>query len=283
MYISKDTLESNIKKHYLNGKNANLPIDVILTNIYSSIDLQQNTVDDKVTLSKIILSLLSHEDRKHLIMKLLQEQVVDQRKKLSFWSATTSQSSQIDTGYIAQHLISLITKIPGQGMRGKGNDLIDGSEIKAANFLDSLDKRGAVSPRWNFTAVEVYVMERFLDYTNIYLVSLDLNPENRFRIRAWLVDITKHTQLRNRYHEWMQKLGYPKFNSTTSRPSVNFQLFPPKNKTNDNFARHGNGRDFEKLQIQLENVEGASLIFLAEENTNGDIEILKMYNFDTQK
>lgn len=280
MYISNEALEKSIKNQYLQGKNANLPIDVILSNIYSGVNLQQNTVEDKVKLSKLILSTLSHDDRKELIVKLLQEQVVDQRKKLSFWSATTSQSSQIDTGYIAQHLISLITKIPGQGMRGKGDDLIDGSEIKAANFLDSLDKRGAVSPRWNFSAVEVYVMERFLEYTNIYLVSLDLNPSNKFRIRAWLVDITKHTQLKERYHEWMQKLGYPKFNSTTSRPSVNFQLFPPRNKSNDNFARHGNGRDFERLQIQLEDVEGSSLIFLAEENNEGTIEILKMSNFD---
>ncbi len=280
MYISNETLEKNIQTEYLQGKKANLPIDVILNNIYSGINLQQNTVEDKVKLSKVILSTLSHDDRKELIVKLLQEQVVDQRKKLSFWSATTSQSSQIDTGYIAQHLISLITKIPGQGMRGKGDDLIDGSEIKAANFLDSLDKRGAVSPRWNFTAVEIYVMERFLEYTNIYLVSLDLNSDNKFRVRAWLVDITKHTQLKERYHEWMQKLGYPKFNSKTSRPSVNFQLFPPRNKTNDNFARHGNGRDFERLQIQLENVEGSSLIFLAEENGDGSIEILEMSNFD---
>lgn len=283
MYISKDILKSSIKEKYLAGKKNNEPIDIILNNIYSHIDLQQNTVADKVALSKIILSILSYEDRKYLIMKLLQEQVIDQRKKLSFWGATTSQSSQIDTGYIAQHLISLITKIPGQGMRGKGDDLIDHSEIKAANFLDSLDKRGAVSPRWNFTAVEVSIMERFLNYNNIYLVSLDLNPENRFRIRAWLIDITKHKQLQERYIEWMNKLGYPKFNSTISRPSVNFQLFPPKNKTNDNFARHGNGRDFEKLQVKLEDIEGASLIFLAEENINGTIEISKMSNFDSEK
>lgn len=276
MYVSKDVLKINIASTYQQGKKNNVPIVDILDNIYADINLNQNTVEDKVALSSIVLSILSYEDRQNLILKLLQEQIIDQRKKLSFWSATTSQSSQIDTGYIAQHLVTLITQIPGQGMRGKGNDLIDGSEIKAANFLDSLDKHGAVSPRWNFTAVETYVMERFLTYTNIYLVSLDFNPQNKIRIRVWLVDITKHTQLRERYIEWMDKLGYPKFNSTTSRPSVNFQLFPPKNKTNDTFARHGNGRDFSKLQIQLENTDGASLIFHAEEDLNNFIHILTM-------
>ena len=90
-----------------------------------------------------------------------QEQVLEQRKKLTHWSTITAQSSQIDTGYIAQHLVSLQTQIAGQGMRGKGDDLCDGSEVKSANYLDSLDKKGAVAPRWNFNAVTIDIMERF--------------------------------------------------------------------------------------------------------------------------
>ncbi len=46
-------------------------------------------------------------------------------------------------------------------MRGKGDDLSDGSEVKSANFLDSLDKKGATAPRWNFTAVTQEIMEKF--------------------------------------------------------------------------------------------------------------------------
>ena len=67
----------------------------------------------------------------------IQEQILDQRDKLRFWRNVTKQAAQIDTGYIAQHLISLITSIPGGGMRGKGDDLADGSEVKSANFIDS--------------------------------------------------------------------------------------------------------------------------------------------------
>lgn len=172
----------------------------------------------------------------------------------------------IDTGYIAQHLVSLQTQIAGQGMRGKGDDLCDGSEVKGANFLDSLDKAGATAPRWNFTAVTPEIMERFLEYKAIYLLSIDHNPENNYRIRIWKVNIQEHEILRARYIEWMNKLGYPKFADTTKKPSVNFQLFPPNNGTNQNYARHGNGRQngFEKLQIPLENTAGAELIFKAE-------------------
>lgn len=93
----------------------------------------------------------------------------------------------------------------------------------------------------------------------------------------WKIDITKHTILRNRYIEWMNTLGYPKFNTATDQPSVNFQLFPPHSGTEECFARHGNGRSngFAKLEIPLENVDGAELVFRADENENGLIVISK--------
>lgn len=64
----------------------------------------------------------------------------------------------------------------------------------------------------------------------------------------------------------MTKLGYPKFADTAKKPSVNFQLFPPNSGTNENYARHGNGRSngFAKLHIPLENTPGSELIFKAE-------------------
>lgn len=233
--------------------------------ITQSINVDAITVADRVTLSKDILKLLSHDQRMMLAKSLIQEQIVDQKNRLSHWSLLTAQSSMIDTGYIAQHLVSLQTQIAGQGMRGKGDDLCDGSEVKGANFIDSLDKNGAIAPRWNFNCVSVEIMERFLDYKAIFLLSIDLNPKKQYRIRIWKVDICKYALLRERYNEWMQKLGYPKF-ADTSHKSINFQLFPPRNGTDENFARHGNGRKngFEKLNIPLENTEGASLIFRAD-------------------
>ncbi|MGI6163979.1 MAG: MamI family restriction endonuclease [Bacillota bacterium] len=230
-----------------------------------------------VMLSNTILNILSHEDRKLLAQRLLEEQVICQRELLSGWSIITAQSSQIDTGYIAQHLVSLQTQIAGQGMRGKGDDLSDGSEVKSANFLDSLDKRGATAPRWNFTAINPQIMEQFLDYESLYLLSMDLNTHGLFRTRIWKLNIHKHQTLRNRYIEWMEKKGYPKFQNTTDYPSVNFQLFPPRSGTDENYARHGNGRSngFKPIKIYLEGVDGSELIFRADETENGRIEISK--------
>lgn len=272
---------NEMKQNALNFYNARKiqgqAINQLMRDLTSNINWNLFTVDQKVEISSFILSILSIDDRKNLALELLTEQVIHQRFRLTHWSVITGQSAQIDTGYVAQHLASLITQISGQGMRGKGVDLIDESEIKAANFLDSLDKKGATAPRWNFTAVTKEIMERFLDYQNIYLLSMDLNTYGRFRTRMWKIDITKHTILRNRYIEWMHTLGYPKFNTATDQPSVNFQLFPPHSGTEECFARHGNGRSngFAKLEIPLENVDGAELVFRADENESGLIVISK--------
>lgn len=236
-----------------------------LKSITRTIDVDKVSVSDRVELANYVLKLLSRDQRIMLAEVLIKEQIVDQKNLLSHWSLLTAQSSMIDTGYIAQHLVSLQTQIAGQGMRGKGDDLCDGSEVKGANFIASLDKNGAKAPRWNFNSVSVEIMERFLEYNALFLLSIDLNPEHQYRIRIWKVDIQKHTVLRNRYIEWMNKLGYPKFQDP-SHKSINFQLFPPRNGTDENFARHGNGRKngFDKLNIPLENTEGSSLIFRAD-------------------
>ena len=247
------------------GESSPESINENLKSVTRTINIDAIPVVDRVVLSNHILKSLSREHRIQLAQALIQEQIVDQKNKLSHWSLVTAQSSMIDTGYIAQHLVSLQTQIAGQGMRGKGDDLCDGSEVKGANFIDSLDKNGATAPRWNFNSVSVDIMERFLDYKAIFLLSIDFNPKRQYRIRIWKVDIHKHTLLRNRYKEWMQKLGYPKFADPTHK-SINFQLFPPRNGTDDNYARHGNGREngFSKLNIPLENTEGANLIFRAD-------------------
>lgn len=241
-------------------------VNELLTQATSTIVLDDVIIEDRVRIATYALNLLSIEQRKQLAKLLIEEQIVKQRKKLSHWGTITAQSTIIDTGYIAQHLVSLQTQISGQGMRGKGDDLCNGAEVKSANFIGSLDKKGKTAPRWDFSATNIAKMEQFLDYNTLYLTSIDLNPEDNCRIRIWKLDLNIHPILRNRYIEWMNVKGYPKFKDKENRHDVNFQLFPPKNKTNDTFARHGSNRQGElpPIQIPLENIPGSELIFKAE-------------------
>lgn len=241
-------------------------VNGLLEQATSTLTIDEVNIQDRVQISTYALNLLSHEQRKQLAKILIEEQIVKQRKMLSHWGTLTAQSFIIDTGYIAQHLVSLQTQISGQGMRGKGDDLCDGAEVKSANFIGSLDKKGKTAPRWDFSATNVAKMEQFLNYSMLYLTSIDLSPEDNCRIRIWKLDLNTHTILRNRYIEWMNVKGYPKFNDKTHRHGVNFQLFPPRNKTNETFARHGSNRrgELPPIQIPLENVTGSELIFKAE-------------------
>lgn len=262
--------KKEIMNIYTSGTNKGLCMSEISDEIFSYMSNFETTVNEKVLISEFILSILSEENRIDLCKDLLNEQILFQRIKLEKWSIVTAQSSQIDTGYIAQHLVSLRTQIPGQGMRGKGDDLCDGSEVKSANFLDSLDKKGAIAPRWNFTAVTPDIMERFLNYNSLYLLSIDLNKDRKVRIRIWAVDVTKHDVLRKRYILWMKTKGYPKFKNNKNE-SVNFQLFPPRMFKDETFARHGNNRanGYPSIEIDLENNESSKLIFYAIQTNEG--------------
>lgn len=142
-----DRYREIIAIEYQDGKSNGDNIDAIMHRITSQIPVHALPVEGKVVVAQTILTTLSLEDRKNLAMQLLQEQVIEQREKLNYWSTITAQSSQIDTGYIAQHLVSLQTQIAGQGMRGKGDDLCDGSEVKSANFLLTLWTKKVLSPR----------------------------------------------------------------------------------------------------------------------------------------
>lgn len=202
------------------------------------------------------------EMQKKLIKTIIEDVIVKNKIILNNLQSITHQPAQLDSGYIGQHLVSVVTKIKGGGYRGKGLDLEDGSEIKTANFLDSLDAHNNIAPRWNFQANSMDDIQAFFNYPAIYLVSID-NPIGFFRFRVWKTIPMKTTILKNRYSEWINKLAVKKLNS---RKGINFQLFPPKPTEADRYAnaRHGNGRKngFTKLNIPLEG-DYSELLLLA--------------------
>ena len=109
-----DLLKNEILQLYNDEKKLGKPISEIFDVIFNNIENYNFSVSDKVIISEYILNLISEAERLELCKNLLEEQIINQRKKLEKWSLITAQSSQIDTGYIAQHLVSLRTCIPGQ-------------------------------------------------------------------------------------------------------------------------------------------------------------------------
>ena len=73
------------------------------------------------------------------IKQLLNELVLQPRLNAIKWSLITKQTPNIKIGYPGQHLASLITGMEGERTGARGNDLIDGSEVKSCSRIDQLD------------------------------------------------------------------------------------------------------------------------------------------------
>jgi hypothetical protein len=152
--------------------------------------------------------------------------------------------------------VSLITHLRGGGFRGKGLDLEDGSEVKSANFLVKQESE----------------MHAYLQCKWIYLVSID-SYKAGVRVRVWRLSPSAHQVFQQRFKEWAEKVGYPIFRKRDKmRKDANFQLFPPRNGSEDDYARHGGGGPagprkvrLKELKILLNEPPGSVLLFHAEQ------------------
>lgn len=82
------------------------------------------------------ISIGANKDK---ILQLLDELVLAPRLKAIEWSKITKQTPNMKIGYPGQHLASLITGIPGVRTGARGDDLLDGSEVKSCSRVDQLD------------------------------------------------------------------------------------------------------------------------------------------------
>jgi hypothetical protein len=84
-------------------------------------------------------TLITINDNKEKIEKLLMELVLQPRLKALEWSKITKQTPNMKIGYPGQHLASLITGMEGARTGARGDDLKDGTEVKSCSRVDQLD------------------------------------------------------------------------------------------------------------------------------------------------
>jgi hypothetical protein len=199
---------------------------------------------------------LKHVDprqRPILAKKFIEEVILPTWKQLSAWNSLTNQTSQLDFGYLSQHLVSLISGIRGTRGRGKGLDLEDGSEVKAASCVDAVD-----TPRWNAingTALTSKAMEtRLKSIPYFFFVLLDTTERagNRLRCRIWSVRPADDPNFFKVAMDWAKKVEKGVIKSGKSRP--NLQLHPPRwEKAGENITTNECGNL--KLPLVYESVQ----------------------------
>jgi len=189
----------------------------------------------------MLLNELTSSNREILAKKFLEEVILPQWMQLQKWNNLTVQTSQIDFGYLAQHLISLLTGIPGNGQRGKGDDLSDGSEVKSASCLDADD-----TPRWNgvncHKKTRVDIDAKYDEFPYFFFVLIDTTEKNGsiLRCRAWVVRPSEDEAFRRVTLGWGEendRRPYVDENGKTLKPMTNLQFHPPRwEKGEDNIT-----------------------------------------------
>jgi len=86
-----------------------------------------------------ITKITIKDNRKHL-SSFIPEMLINPRVLAHKWSKITNQTPNLKIGYPAQHLASLIVGMKGDATGARGNDICDGSEVKACSKIDQSDK-----------------------------------------------------------------------------------------------------------------------------------------------
>lgn len=161
------------------------------------------------------------------IKQLLNELVLQPRLNAIKWSLITKQTPNIKIGYPGQHLASLITGMEGERTGARGNDLIDGSEVKSCSRIDQLDMcKKCKSP--------VARLETVCSNCN----SSDIDRKNDSK---WLFSIRNKNELDVLLHSVKRVLlvigDYPNFDSGDFE-TLRLQAFEiwPENKRNHRFS-----------------------------------------------
>tara|TARA_R110001599_G_scaffold50098_2_gene142289 strand:- start:156 stop:851 length:696 start_codon:yes stop_codon:yes gene_type:complete len=173
------------------------------------------------------LKKLDKDDREILAKKFVEEVVLPQWKQLSNWNSLTNQTSQLDFGYLSQHLVTILSGIKGNNQRGKGDDLEDGSEVKSASCIDAED-----TPRWNGVncgaKTEADIIAKMNSFPYLFFVLLDTTEKggNILRCRVWCVRPSVDVAFRDVLIGWAK--DNDRLVAAGKKSKTNLQLHPPR-------------------------------------------------------
>ncbi|KKQ23028.1 MAG: MamI restriction endonuclease [Candidatus Wolfebacteria bacterium GW2011_GWC1_37_10] len=166
-------------------------------------------------------------DNERLIKQLIDELVLQPRLNAIEWSKITKQTPNIKIGYPGQHLASLITGMTGERTGARGNDLIDGSEVKSCSRIDQLD----ICKNCSLSVARV-------ELECSHCGSKDIERKNDSK---WLFTIRNESDLEVLIHEVNRVVlligDYPNFDSGDFE-TLRFQAFEiwPEEKRHKRFA-----------------------------------------------
>ncbi len=80
------------------------------------------------------------DDNLNKISDFINDMIISPRKNAHKWSELTNQTPNLKMGYPGQHLASLIVGMKGTATGARGDDIVDGTEVKSCSKVDQSDK-----------------------------------------------------------------------------------------------------------------------------------------------
>jgi hypothetical protein len=217
----------------------------------------QEAIEKGVRERRAYMATFDSEARQELLGDLFTNMIGKSHLAMQKWAMVTGQSAQLDTGYLAQFIASIMLQEPGQGFRGKGDDLADGSEVKSAANISGVDR-----PRWNHslgtlaedkkrvkknikTKSEELLSSPFVFYLLIDRPSSSLRPVP-LRIRAWCL---------NGQEDVAWQCLVKKFLKSRKKAKHNLQLHPPIGRDDDEVVNRLGNLDFKDVKCFDAHVE----------------------------
>ena len=159
-----------------------------------------------------------------LLTSLLNDLFLQPRAALMRWSRVTNQTAQVRIAYPGQHLASLVTGVQGAGTAARGDDLLDGSEVKSCSRADQLGSCRECEERvlpfleecpscgskniirkqdshWILSIKSEQELHQYLEVPRIVLILFDRIPSDLSKVRSRIWEIWP-TYERHQYFEW---------------------------------------------------------------------------------
>lgn len=151
------------------------------------------------------------DNSKENIIQMIKDLFIVPRDLINKWSTITNQTAQVRLAYLGQHLASMITGLPGVGTAARGDDLIDGTEVKSCSRADQLGICRNCSARvmrhittcpscgstdieikedshWIFSIKSKSELNLLFSLPRILLILFYRDTENYIQVRAWQVN-----------------------------------------------------------------------------------------------
>lgn len=174
--------------------------------------------------------------------------------KIVPYAVATGHTVPSDTKSWSEILVSLVTGLKGRD-RQKGTDLVDGSDVKAANFWEAIDtpRFNGVLPagRTSDTSHKPEDLQALDDVPFLFFVLWDHGEVSGLpRCRIWVVRPRDDPEFRKMAAAWYQA------KSAGEIVSNNFQLHPPRNLDRNTIRNTYGNLDYPLLLSAVRHEDG---------------------------